>query len=96
LPGSGDWKPIEANSGNGRPTHMTKLFLLVVAVAAFIWVFFGRRKNQAEGTGEQSPARATENIVVCAHCHLRIPESESVNSAGRHYCCDEHRKLGAS
>jgi uncharacterized protein len=35
-------------------------------------------------------------MVTCAHCHLNVPESESVASDGQHYCCDEHRQLGSS
>jgi hypothetical protein len=35
-------------------------------------------------------------MVTCAHCHLNVPGSEAVASAGLHYCCDEHRQLGSS
>jgi uncharacterized protein len=86
----------KADSGNGRPIQVTKLFLLIAVLAVVIWCIVGQRKTRAGNTHQQMPAKATENIVVCAHCHLHVPESESIMSAGRHYCCDEHRKLGAS
>jgi uncharacterized protein len=93
-PGDATWN--KADSGNGRPIQVTKLLLLIAVLAVVIWFIAGQRKTRAENTHQQTPTKATENIVVCAHCHLHVPESESAMSEGRHYCCDEHRKLGPS
>lgn len=74
---------------------MAKLFLLVAILGVVVWFFFRSRGSHDSPVIKES-APLAENIVVCAHCQLRIPESESIRFAGRHYCCEEHRKLGAS
>ncbi len=32
------------------------------------------------------------HMVVCAHCGVHVPESESVQGGNKHYCSEEHRK----
>ncbi|MEW6513575.1 MAG: PP0621 family protein [Pseudomonadota bacterium] len=73
-----------------------KFLLLIGILALIIWFWSGRRRNQRGESDHQSSSSATEAIVVCAHCRLHVPESESILADGHHYCCDEHRKLGAS
>jgi uncharacterized protein len=34
-------------------------------------------------------------MVACAHCGVNLPESDSVRVGERHYCSEEHRRLGA-
>jgi uncharacterized protein len=75
---------------------MTKFLLLIVVLAIIIWFVVGQRKTGAGNTNKQTQAKPTENIVVCAHCHLHVPESDSIASEGRHYCCEEHRKRGTA
>ena len=72
---------------------MAKIILLVLAAVAIYWFFSGRQKRQ---THRQTKQAAAEKMVVCAHCHLHIPESESVAANGSHFCCEEHRRLGVS
>lgn len=72
---------------------MMKLFLLIAVLAFVVWFLAGQRKKRPDGKAQSG---TTENIVVCAHCRLHVPESESIPFDGRHYCCEEHRKLGAS
>jgi uncharacterized protein len=73
---------------------MAKILLLILALLLVYWVFSSRRKGR-QPENDEKPARAAENIVVCAHCQLRVPESDSVAFDGRHYCCEAHRQLGA-
>jgi uncharacterized protein len=72
---------------------MAKILLLALAALAIIWFFSGRHKGRPANGGR--PSGTAEKIVVCAHCRLHIPESESVAADGHHFCCEEHRKLGA-
>ncbi|MEI6416040.1 MAG: PP0621 family protein, partial [Pseudomonadota bacterium] len=39
-------------------------------------------------------ASGPEKMVVCAHCHIHVPESEAVTADEHHFCCEEHRQLG--
>lgn len=75
---------------------MMKLILLLAVLAIAIWYWLVQRKNPTDSTETRTPPGTAENIVVCAHCHLHVPESEAIQAEGRHYCCEEHRKLGAS
>jgi uncharacterized protein len=74
---------------------MAKIILLILALLLVYWVFSVRRKGKQPASGGKSE-KVVEKIVVCAHCQLHVPESESVVFDGRHYCCEEHRRLGAS
>lgn len=71
---------------------MMKLFLLLAVLAFVAWYLTGQRKK---GSDSKTQSGTTENIVICAHCRLHVPESESISFGGRHYCCEDHRKLGA-
>lgn len=77
---------------------MLKAILLLFAIGVVYWYFFGQQKQEkgrvASDQAGSTPA-APETMVTCAYCQLRVPESECVTAAGRHYCCDEHRQLGA-
>ena len=35
-----------------------------------------------------------ERMVCCAHCGVYLPQSESVASGERRYCCAQHRDAG--
>jgi len=75
---------------------MMKFLLLIGILAVIAWFWLGQRKSQAGNADNRPPSKASETIVICAHCHLHVPESEAIHADGRHYCCEEHRKLGAS
>jgi uncharacterized protein len=32
-------------------------------------------------------------MVSCAQCGVHLPESEAIQKDGKHYCCEEHRKV---
>ncbi len=75
-----------------------KAILLIIVVLLIYWVFWGRQRGGSGGaaTDRSAPPASPEKMVVCAHCKLHVPESECVSADGRHYCCEEHRQLGAS
>ncbi|MEW5887443.1 MAG: PP0621 family protein [Pseudomonadota bacterium] len=68
---------------------MSKLiFLLLLGLIAFL-LFKGLRG------GSRTPRRPRpriENMVACAVCGVRVPESESLSRGDLHYCCEEHLK----
>ncbi|MDX9707668.1 MAG: PP0621 family protein [Azospira sp.] len=70
---------------------MGKLILLVVIGFAVWWMW---RKLHSGGAREQPQvsARLPETMVGCALCGLNQPKSECVESDGRFYCCDAHRR----
>ncbi len=70
-----------------------KYLLLILILVLIVWFLARQRKGRDDRPGDAPRERIAENIVVCAHCRLRIPESESIRHEGRHYCCDEHRRL---
>ena len=67
------------------------LFFALIAVAVY-WLL---RKPQGNADRGQQAPPAPERMVACARCGLHVPRSESVEAAGRHYCCQEHRRLDA-
>ncbi len=72
---------------------MMKFLLLIAVLSIIVWLLARHRKQPPSNKVDPE---TTEKIVVCAHCRIHVPESESIESDGRHYCCDEHRKLGAT
>ncbi len=67
--------------------------LILVLLLVYRFVISG---HWASPKVERREASGTEKMVTCDYCHLHVPESEALASAGHHYCCDEHRQLGAS
>lgn len=72
---------------------VSKLLFLVLIAFAVYWLLRSLRSKDA---ADRPPApRSPEAMVSCARCGLHIPRSESIEAAGRHYCCQEHRRLDA-
>lgn len=71
---------------------MSRLILLLIlgVIAYFLFKSLKRRNRPRDegGSGSRSP----ERMVVCATCGVHLPESEAIESSGRHYCCEEHRR----
>lgn len=70
---------------------MSKLLLLVIAVAViyFLVTGFARKRSRPSSTPP------TEAMVPCAHCGINIPRSEALESGGRLFCSEEHRRVGS-
>ena len=65
-------------------------FLLLMALF-FVAFWLLRKVLAARASARQSPARAPEQMVKCAHCGVNQPVSESILTHGRYYCCNAHR-----
>lgn len=75
---------------------MSKLLLLLIVLAAIVWFLARQRKADAHGRDAAPPPRPAEKMVSCARCGVHLPESEALVADGRHYCSDEHRRLGSA
>jgi uncharacterized protein len=66
-------------------------YLLLVAFVAIAWWLWKKRSVQ-RGQQQAPAARAPEAMVVCAHCGVHLPASDSVSENGAHFCSDAHRR----
>lgn len=76
---------------------MAKILLLVAVVAAVVLLIKNYQRSLARQSDEEErnvSRRSTEDMVRCARCGIHLPRSEGFLSQGRHYCSDEHRRLG--
>lgn len=69
---------------------MQKLLFFVVVVL-IVWRLLINRKS-AGGKRQTPKTKPAESMVVCARCGVYLPLSDSVEAAGRHYCCEAHRR----
>jgi len=69
------------------------ILLLFVALVGWLLVK-GLKAPASRAEGRRSPRdRPAERMVVCEHCGVHLPESESLHVGGRHFCSEEHRRL---
>ena len=69
--------------------------LILIAIVVFFVVWMVRRALSAPPADGQSRASESHgDLVACAHCGVNLPRSEARSEAGRHYCSEEHRRLG--
>ncbi|MFC5302382.1 PP0621 family protein [Azospira restricta] len=69
---------------------MGKLILLLI-LAAIVWWLWRKLQAPARDAPPQA-SRPAESMVSCAHCGVNQPRSECVESGGRLYCCEAHRR----
>lgn len=70
-------------------------FLLLLGFLGLVWWLW--KKGQRTATGEKPPAApAAENMVVCAHCGVLLPESDSLKDGQQFYCSEAHRLAAGS
>lgn len=74
---------------------MLRLILLLLLVLAAVLVYRSLSRKSAPPRQPRGHAelQTPERMVTCAHCGLRLPESDSVRVDGRHFCSEEHRRL---
>lgn len=65
--------------------------LLILGLLGLIFYFFLQNRRKVR---ENSSPPEAQKMVSCAQCGVHLPESESLPSGGRNYCCEEHRGLG--
>ena len=72
---------------------MSKLLLLLLfGVVAYLLFKGVRRRATARREGDR-PAPGAERMVACAQCGVHLPEGEAIAGEGRHFCCEEHRRI---
>jgi uncharacterized protein len=72
---------------------MTKLIVIVVAVVVIVWLLKRAMAGPRAGTPPESGPMQGE-LVNCAHCGVNLPKAEARSAGGRHYCSEEHWRLG--
>lgn len=70
---------------------MGKLILLLILVA-IVWWMWRKLQSPARDTSSPPAARPAESMVACAHCGINQPRSECIESDGRLFCCEAHRR----
>ena len=75
---------------------MGKLLILILLVVVGVWLVRRALGNAArkDSPADTPPARASEELVRCAHCGLLLPRGEARQAAGAIYCSEEHARLG--
>jgi uncharacterized protein len=71
---------------------LTKLFLLLL-VAVGVYLVIRGMSWPSGARDSQSGRPRVEQMVPCAHCGVNLPLSEALESRGRFYCSEEHRRL---
>ena len=70
---------------------MGKLLVLLIVVLVLFVLWKGmRRAARSDRGGTPSDG---ERMVDCSECGLHLPISEAVQSQGRYFCSEEHRRL---
>lgn len=72
---------------------MGRLILIVLIVLLVLWLL---RRALAAGKRADRPGGgvAAPELVSCAHCGVNLPRTEARSAGGRHYCSEEHWRLG--
>lgn len=73
---------------------MGKLILLLFLGLLAYLAYKGFRRS-SRNNEQVSQQQGPERMVACARCGVHLPESEAVQAEGRHFCSEEHRRLGA-
>lgn len=71
------------------------LVLVLLGLVAYLAFFKGLRRfrgPERPADPEQHPA---EDMVICAHCGVHLPQSDSLRLGNRFFCSEEHRRLGS-
>ncbi|MBI1943036.1 MAG: hypothetical protein HYS35_05155 [Betaproteobacteria bacterium] len=74
---------------------MGRLILIALVVLIVVWLL--RRALSAPRSGERETELKGEgkgDLVACAHCGVNLPKAEARSAGGRHYCSEEHWRLG--
>lgn len=64
-------------------------YLLLLALIGVIWWRWKKRHERPtrfERTADPKP----ENMVVCCHCGVHLPESDALNDGGQIFCGQAH------
>lgn len=69
------------------------LFFGLLVFVAYLMLRGSRLKSVRRS--KQTPASSpVQQMVACDHCGVHLPENESLQAFGQHYCCEAHRAAG--
>lgn len=79
------------------------MFKILFFAAIFAAVYFGWRSMRMkqirleDELRKQKAAKSPEGVPMlrCARCGVYISKTDAVEGAGRYFCSEEHRRLGA-
>ncbi|MEW5862952.1 MAG: PP0621 family protein [Pseudomonadota bacterium] len=72
---------------------MGRLILILLVVVLVAWLL--RRALAGRGAADaDAGAPSGVPLVRCAHCGVNLPKTEARSAGGRHYCSEEHWRLG--
>jgi len=66
-------------------------YLLLFALLAVVWWSWKKRSAIPPPEAEVRRDPAPEKMLVCAHCGVHMPESDSVADGQAVYCSPAHR-----
>ena len=75
---------------------MGQLVRLVVIFLA-IWIavsLLKRALGPKTSRDSDRPGSELPRMLPCDFCGVHVPESETISSGGKIYCCDDHRRRG--
>ena len=72
---------------------MGRLILIVLIVLLVLWLLRRALAAGRKPEAQQGPA-AGADLVSCAQCGVNLPRAEARSAGGRHYCSEEHWRLG--
>jgi uncharacterized protein len=68
------------------------ILLLLLGILAYL-IIKGFKRAAERSAQKRPPENAAERMVSCARCGVYLPQSDAIESAGRYYCCEEHRSV---
>jgi uncharacterized protein len=71
---------------------MSKLLILLAAAAVLYFLWRGLTRDGRAGKDARR-AGDGERMVDCGQCGVHLPLSEAIESQGRYFCSEEHRRL---
>ena len=77
-----------------------RFLLLLGLVLLVVWLFRGGRRVSRSDTAVPPPSppsasqeMSSEEMVVCQHCGVHLPQGEAVSGAAGWFCCAAHRDV---
>jgi uncharacterized protein len=71
---------------------MSKLLIFIAAALVLYFLWRGLRRGPGARKDAGQPADG-ERMVDCGQCGVHLPLSEAIQSQGRYFCSEEHRRL---
>jgi len=70
-----------------------KILLVLLAVAAGVWLWRRGRRVSAAAQAPRQPSGQPQLMLRCARCGVHLPANSAITDhAGRAYCCPAHQR----